>query len=269
MMDEKILKSYCNRLKIPEVQGNSLKTLKFLVTHHTRRIPFENLNPLLRIPVKLDSENLIQKLIFDKRGGYCFEQNLLFKEILEFLGFEVKPLAARVHSASGEHARTHMMLLVTTENSRFLIDVGFGGMTPSIPLEFKPGISQVSPHGTYRIIQEKELFTLEFLKKEGFQSLYDFDLQEQKTVDYLMANWFTSTFPSSHFRHRLLVARTDENHRYGLRNNELNIHSENGSEKRVLTSVPEIRSVLTEIFGLNLENLPALDEKLGELMEED
>src|SRR5690554_6387555 len=164
MMNEEISKSYFDRLEIQKVQGNSLNTLKFLVARHTRRIPFENLNSLLRIPVKLDLENLVQKLIFDRRGGYCFEQNLLFKEVLRFLGFEVKPLAARIHSATGAHPRTHMMLLVTTENSQYTTDVGFGGMTPTIPLEFKPETADVSPHGTCRIITAKELFTLESLK---------------------------------------------------------------------------------------------------------
>lgn len=68
----------------------SSKTLKKLHRLHTQAIPFENLNPLLGLPVKLDTKSLQQKLVYDERGGYCFEHNLLFKRILETIGFSVR-----------------------------------------------------------------------------------------------------------------------------------------------------------------------------------
>lgn len=268
-MNPAALKSYFNRIKIEEIQGNSLENLQLLVKHHTMRIPFENLNPLLDIPVKLDLNSLMQKLIFDRRGGYCFEQNLLFMEVLKVLGYEVKPLAARVVS-SGEtmNARTHMFLLATIEESQFIADVGFGGATPTEPLRLEPGLIQKTPHTTYRITENNEEFSLEYLKDNDWKPLHVFNFQKQFPVDFQMANWYTSTFPTSHFRHQLSVARADEEKRFGLWNNQLSIHHINGkTEKKELSTVKEMMDVLENLFELNLSQLIGLEDRLEEIIE--
>ncbi|MEI4902561.1 arylamine N-acetyltransferase, partial [Klebsiella pneumoniae] len=79
----------------------------------TESIPFENLDPLLRRPMRLDAASLEQKLVRGGRGGYCFEQNLLLRHALEGIGFTVAGLAARVVWNQPEGAilpRTHMLL---------------------------------------------------------------------------------------------------------------------------------------------------------------
>lgn len=265
-MNSENLKSYFTRIKFKEIEGDSTGNLQLLVKHHTRNIPFENLNPLLDIPVNLDLDSLTDKLIFGGRGGYCFEQNLLFMEVLKTLGFEAKPLAARVNS-SGEimHPRTHMLLLVKTQEAQFLTDVGFGGMTPAAPLRFETGLIQKTPHTAYRISEENGGFSLQALQDKTWRNLYEFDLQRQFPVDFEMANWYTSTFPDSHFRHRFYVARTGTDKRFGLRDKQLSIHYKNGeTERKLLSSPREIKEVLTSVFDINIEPLlPRLDLKLA------
>lgn len=267
-MNAAILKSYFKRIRINEIQGNSFENLRLLVKNHTRRIPFENLNPLLDIPVKLDLNSLIEKIIFGGRGGYCFEQNLLFMEVMQTLGYKVKPLAARVNSSGDAmHARTHMFLLVNIEDSQFLTDVGFGGMTPASPLRFEIGLVQETPHTTYRISIKDGNYTLESVQDKIWKNLYEFDFQKQFPVDFQMANWYTSTYPKSHFRHQLSIARTDKEKRFGLRNNQLSIHYKTGkTERKILNSVSEIIQVLTEVFELNLDNLPRLEIRLNDII---
>ncbi len=267
-MNSTTLKSYFTRIQTEFVHGNSVENLQLLVKHHTRRIPFENLNPLLNLPVKLDLDSLTEKIIYGGRGGYCFEQNLLFMEVLKTLGFEVKPLAARVNS-SGEtmHPRTHMLLVVKTKEARFLTDVGFGGMTPAAPLLFQTGLVQKTPHTTYRILEENGCYSLQALQDKTWKNQYEFDFQRQFPVDFQMANWYTSTYPDSHFKHQLSVARAGKDRRFGLRNNRLSVHYVNGeTETKDLSTVKEIMDVLENIFKLKLNHLPGLEERLNGLI---
>lgn len=268
-MTPTILEAYHKRIHFSKTIHPNLEGLKLLVMHHTRHIPFENLNPLLNIPVELDMDSVYEKLIFGKRGGYCFEQNLLFKEILNYHGFQVAPLAARVtvSKESPMNARTHMLLIATIGNNEFLVDVGFGGMTPTAPLLLKLHTAQKTPHNTYRILEENSEFILQYLKEDAWQSLYEFDFQPQYQVDFKIANWFTSTHPDSHFRHRLSVAIAGDGFRKNLLNNRLNtLYTSGKTETQILSSGSEIREILQTTFYLNLCNLPGLDRRLQALI---
>ena len=58
----------------------------------------------------------------------------------------------------------------------------------------------------------------------------------------------------------LIAARPAAGRRYALRNNEFTIHDLHGqSERRVLRTAAEVRSVLTGPFGLTLSAEPGLD----------
>src|SRR5438477_12188005 len=97
--------------------GGSLKptydVLAALHLAHATHIPFENLDILLGRPIHLDLDTLQAKLVHGCRGGYCFEQNVLFAAVLEQLGFAVHRLAARVrYRAQHVLPRTHMLLEV-------------------------------------------------------------------------------------------------------------------------------------------------------------
>ncbi|MGH2883951.1 MAG: arylamine N-acetyltransferase, partial [Solirubrobacteraceae bacterium] len=85
---------------------------------HVTSIPFENLDPRRGIPVSLAPEDLERKLVRERRGGYCFEQNLLLGNGLEALGMRVEPLLARVRvggAPSSARPRTHLVLRVQRE----------------------------------------------------------------------------------------------------------------------------------------------------------
>src|SRR5262249_15051302 len=83
------LNAYFDRIGYSGARTPTLDTLRAVVLRHTEAIPFENLDPLLRRPVRLDAASLQRKLVRDGRGGYCFEHNLLLRHALEGLGFAV------------------------------------------------------------------------------------------------------------------------------------------------------------------------------------
>ena len=104
---------------------------------HPQAIPFENLDPLLKRPVKLDLASLQAKMVEAGRGGYCFEHNTLFANVLRELGFKVQEGTARVRWSVPQGVRTprvHCLLFVEAEGDDYLVDVGFGGNVLTAPL---------------------------------------------------------------------------------------------------------------------------------------
>src|SRR6266581_4396740 len=83
------LDGYFRRISYTGERRATLDTLRAIHVRHPEAIAFENLNPLLKWPVRLDAPSLQQKLVRAGRGGYCFEQNLLLSHVLTGLGFKV------------------------------------------------------------------------------------------------------------------------------------------------------------------------------------
>src|SRR5690606_29477377 len=95
---------------------------------HPATIPFENLSPLLGQPVSLELGAIEKKLLTDRRGGYCYEHNLLLQAVLQELDFSVHGLAARVlwnDPSAIDRPPTHMLLGVDISGTTYIADVGF------------------------------------------------------------------------------------------------------------------------------------------------
>ena len=264
------LDAYFARIGYDGPRVPTLETLRAIQLLHPQAIAFENLNPLLAEPVRLDVESLQQKLVRSQRGGYCFEHNGLLFQVLRALGFRVSGLAARVvwnqPDPSVTTARSHMVLKVELEEGTHIADVGFG-MSPTAPLRLVPDIAQETPHESFRLLESDGVYTLQCnLKGHQWTSFYLFDLQEQAPVDYQVANHYVSTWPTSHFVTSLIAARATADGRCGLRNNRLSIHRMNGeSDQRVLTSAAEISTVLKDLFGVVVPDEAAFAAKLARL----
>lgn len=264
------LNTYFRRVGYEGDQTATLDTLKRLHELHPQAIAFENLNSLLRIPVRLDTESLRQKLVQEKRGGYCFEQNLLFKSVLEALGFNVKGLAARIlwNVPEGRITpRGHMLLLVEVEGDQYIADVGFGGLTLTAPLRLEPDTVQETPHEPFRLRQAGDEYIMKANIRNEWKPLYRFSLEEQFLPDYEVSNWYLSNNPESHFVTGLIAARSEPGRRYALSNNKLAVHHLNGgTERAILTSVAELRKVLKDVFLLNPPEVDELGTTLEQLV---
>ncbi|KXU87315.1 acetyltransferase [Caballeronia megalochromosomata] len=256
----------------PARPAPTLDTLRALHLLHPQAIPFENLDVLIGRPVLLDLESIQRKLVANRRGGYCYEHNLLFRSVLQTLGFRVRSFAGRVlwgREAPDMPARTHMLLLVDLDEGTFLADVGFGGMTLSAPLALQTGLEQITPHGAFRLDDaagEPPAFILQALVNGAWARVYRFDLDPQYDADYDMANHFVSTYPQSVFLHNLLAARLAPGKRFGLFNRRFSTHDEReGSDHRELDSVEDLRRALENEFGIRLPDGARLDAALARL----
>jgi N-hydroxyarylamine O-acetyltransferase len=263
------LRSYFDRIGWSGQPAADRQTLAALVQAHTASIAFENLDPFLGRPVDISSEALVAKLVHGGRGGYCFEQNGLFRLVLETLGFEVTGLAARVLWMLPEDSvtpRTHMTLLVHLPEGPVLADVGFGGAVCTGVLDFVPEVPQDTPHERYRLVRSNGEWRQQTEIAGEWRTTYRFDLTPQPQIDYELANWWTSTSPLSHFTQGLTVALSPAGRRLTLRNFDFATHRlGHPSERRRLEGPSEVCDVLESEFGIRLPEREALIDRLGGL----
>jgi N-hydroxyarylamine O-acetyltransferase len=175
---------------------------------HAVAIPFENLDPHRGVPISLEPEALQRKLVDERRGGYCFEQNLLLKSALESLGAEVDLMLARVRVGAPPGAvrpRTHLVLRVRDQHGEWHADVGFGAGTLLEPIPFGAGEVHEQSGWRFRVVPEADELVLQTADGRDWIDLYAFSPQPVPQIDVETSNWFTSTHPRSPFVTGLIV----------------------------------------------------------------
>nr|WP_295382858.1 arylamine N-acetyltransferase [Pseudoxanthomonas sp.] len=261
---------YLQRLGYAAAPPPTLDSLRELQSRHTAEFPFETLSTLLRMPVPLDLPSLERKLLFEGRGGYCFELNRMFLALLQQLGFDARGLTGRVlmeGTADAVPARTHMLVLVELDGQSWITDVGFGGMVPTAPLRLDSPDAQATPHESYRLEQADGQYTLRARVAGEWRPLYLFDLQRQADIDYVVGNWYVSTHPESPFRDQLRVARTGPGWRKTLKGGSFALHRMGAaSERHALADAEAVIQVLRREFGLRVPAQPGLHAAIERLL---
>ncbi len=232
-----------------------LATLQALHVLHPAAIPFENLDPLLGLPVPLDLSSLQGKMVRGGRGGYCFEHNTLFKAVLEAIGFTVTGLIARARWIVTPDApptpRTHMMLCVELDGERWLCDVGFGGHLAAAPIRLRLGVEQETPWNIVRLVPVGDLIGLETRLPTGWKECYRFSIEPIFAIDYELANWFTAAHPASRFRSSLVAERLTAQTRFTIGNRRyIQRHRDGRVEEIELQSADMLAEALTAGLGL-------------------
>jgi N-hydroxyarylamine O-acetyltransferase len=262
MSNEFRLNDYLERIGYAGSARPDLETLAALHSAHVATIPFEGIDPLLSRPVRLDLASVQAKLVDGRRGGYCFEQNALFKAALEAIGFRLTGLAARVRWMAPPDSplgpKTHMLLKVDLDEGPHLADVGFGACLLDAPLKFQTDIDQRTAMGTYRLSQSDGLFSLAARRGAGWRTMYVFDLQPQIHADYELGSWFTSTSPLVPFTSRLVMERLDGDRRYKLVDRTFIVEARDGEvvEEYPIASPDELRLIIEENFSMALPASP-------------
>ncbi|MFV9635047.1 arylamine N-acetyltransferase family protein [Mycobacterium neumannii] len=253
--------AYLDRIGYIGSTEPTLSTLRTLVAAHNRSIPFENLDPLLGIPVvDLSAGALARKLVRRRRGGYCYEHNGLMGYVLETLGYGVQRLAGRVvwmNQSGALPAQTHQVLSVRVpaDDGPWLVDVGFGGQTLTSPIRLEAGPVQSTRHEPYRLREHDDGFLLEAEIRGQWQPLYTFETHPRPQIDLQVGSWYVSTFPESGFVTGLSVALVTDDARWNLRGRNLAIHSGGDTERVRLDSAADVLAELTGRFGIDLTDL--------------
>ncbi|WP_158840260.1 arylamine N-acetyltransferase family protein [Saccharothrix deserti] len=246
------LDAYLDRVAFTlDPDADRATTLRGLHRAHLAAISFENADVRDGVPLALDVPSLQDKLVARRRGGYCFEQNLLFAAVLDRLGYEVTGLAARVllNRSGPDLPRTHALLRV---DRRWVVDVGFGGGGLLEPLPLTAGAVARQGDWTFRLDHLDGTWTLRSFQGGEWVALYDFPETPAVPADYAIVSHYLCTHPASKFRGRLLVQRTDEHARYNVTDLELTETRPNGEVVKRGMTVDERATVLREQFGLEL-----------------
>jgi N-hydroxyarylamine O-acetyltransferase len=228
------------RAATPEVLGG-------IVAHHMRAIPFENLDVLLGRPPRLDLPSLEQKLVTDRRGGYCYEHATLVAAVLAELGFAVKTHSARVVMVTPRTAapRTHMFLTV----GDVMLDPGFGATAPLGPVPLDG-----TPFGAHRLVRDGNELALEHEGKRLWVSSLEHDIP----IDFVMANHFTATHPSSHFTQAIMARAFTADGEVRVRNRDVTLTRGGETQTYQLADRRALRELLAQHFGFDLPEVESM-----------
>jgi len=263
---------YLARVGLTARPEMSPEGLALVQTAHRLSIGFENLDVMLGRPILIDSRAVFDKLVTRGRGGYCFEQNRLFADMLVALGFSLRPLLARVMLGAAEAdvtPRTHTLLLVDLGGGPWLADAGFGGsFLPPLPL-VDGAQAQTAEGASHRLVQTGERGSLDgewLLERAGpsaatdgraadhldWQPQYRFDLAEVAPIDLEMSNHWTSTRPGTRFTtlHVASIALPDGF--ASLTDRQLTVHRAGHSVRREIADMHEYAATLRETFRIAL-----------------
>lgn len=252
------LGAYFDRIGYSGAAEPTLATLRALTELHPAAIPFEAIDVLLDRGIDISPAAVDAKLIGCRRGGYCYEQNGLFARVLRAIGFEVESLASHVRWMSEPGTPppplTHRVLRVTIDGVAWLADVGFGSCVPTAPLRMDITEPQPTRHETFRIVRIGPQWLLQALVEGSWKPVYSIAAEPWLEGQYEMANWYTSTHPSSHFRHRLIVTRTTVEARFILADGRLAIRRPDGTAEKRYLDADQIMEALESIFLLPVES---------------
>ncbi|MBD5778957.1 arylamine N-acetyltransferase [Pelagicoccus sp. NFK12] len=250
------LSLYFSRIGYDGNAKPTLACLKQLHRLHEQNIPFENLDVLLGKQISIEIPSIFEKLVTQKRGGYCFEQNTLFAAVLTAIGFEVSPMLARVRWMAPADAVTplsHMILRVETEHGPQLADVGFGGVGLVEPIALDHRAPQHLDFEPRRIVHRDKHLVHQIKLGEEWADVYQFIPEAVAPIDLDIGNWFSFTHPKARFRNSLLVAQLKETGRIIIADTEFIERDWRGNATRTqIKSQAELQSILSEQYRLQL-----------------
>ena len=236
----------------------TLSTLSGLLRAHMRSIPFENLDVLLGREVCLDIDGLQRKLVGARRGGYCFEHATLFAAALEALGFAPSRHAARVVliSSRTDVPRTHMFLTVPLAEGTFVVDPGFGRLAPEKPLPLRE--EELAPHASHWMARDGAWWVLRARTDGNIVDCWVSTLEVENPIDFVVANHYTSTHPSSPFRRLLMLRALTDDLQVSVMNRDVMFRTNDTVCSTTLTDRVALRSLLAEHVGFDLPEVESL-----------
>lgn len=282
---EKLIKKSTSLNDNNDVFRNDRANLELIMEAHSRAIAFENLDVVLGKTISMSQSDVETKLVYNLRGGYCFEQNTLLLMVLKEMGFDVMPLLCRVRwnipdSKEGDGddepvtAHTHLALKVKTKEESgssltLLADVGFAGLNSIASVNLGIGDQeQELPEGRFHVVPSKykEYHTLELLVKNEWAPMYEWRDERAPLIEQKCSNWIACTFPKEFFTTVFFVSRVVHDERHHIHNNEYVIRRGFGGEIEVETEVIKDKARLLDlidtVFGLKLAETDNIDRYL-------
>jgi N-hydroxyarylamine O-acetyltransferase len=253
------LAAYLRRIDYQGPSEPSAATLTALYRAHLAAVRFENFDVFLKGKVSVDLESIQEKIVFQGRGGYCYEQAQLFGAVLERLGFGVERLLARVGPDGGPaRPRTHLTLRVQAEQNVWLADPGFGSSPPA-PLSlrrYRSGGPQEVDGWIYDITPDEEngqeVWKLREYQAGTWVTLHRWDYSKVQPVDVVLSNHYTSTYPDSWFTWQPILVKRDPDAIHSILGRTYTVTKAGYEKTRAELTDKEFAVALTGDFALRL-----------------
>jgi N-hydroxyarylamine O-acetyltransferase len=246
---------YLDRIKYAGELKPNLKVLSALQKNHLLNVPFENLDIHYRIPIELKINNIYNKIVLKNRGGFCYELNGLFYELLKSLKFNAIRISARVYDDNGEYSPEfdHFAIIVNLKDSEYIVDVGFGDFVFE-PLELVLNTVQNDPSGDYVIDKyNDDYFRVNKLIKGQLVPEYIFKKTERTFIDFEDRCLYHQTNPNSHFKKKRLISMLTRMGRMTISGNTLKVKENNVIKEKKLKDEPDFYNELSNLFNVTLK----------------
>lgn len=248
---------YLDRIQYFQHRQPDVPTLFGLQRAHMLSVPFENLDIALKRHIQLSETALWDKIIVQKRGGFCYELNGLFAALLKQIGFQVTYLNARVYNHEGKPGIDfdHLALLVQapSQTGRWLVDVGFGDSFTE-PLSFEKSGEQSQGLRSYRLEQTTEGYIVwQKNYDRSWERQYFFDVQPRNfPIDYEAGCLYHQTSPRSSFTRGSIISKATPEGRVSLEESRLIITRNGQRSERPVESKAEYHALLKQYFDITL-----------------
>jgi N-hydroxyarylamine O-acetyltransferase len=251
--DNFVLQDYLDRIHFVGDVKSNIKSISKLMQCQLFSIPFEDLDIQAGKTISLAGNDIVDKLINRKRGGYCYELNGLFALVLQKMDISYRFVAARPLVNSGENPKTHMAIIVALEGEEYLVDLGFGGNGIREPLKLNDTTAVQQGTETFALAKaENGDYLLQTLLRDEWKNLYSFDLSHQDWIDFKPANHYNSTHPDSFFTQNLVVVLQNPlGKKILFRNTFKSI--ENGETKSYTFEPEKLKNILATEFNLKMQ----------------
>jgi N-hydroxyarylamine O-acetyltransferase len=255
-MDERVIAAYLRRLEVTRPQVVDASALRLLHRAHQIAVPFENLSIHLGEPISLDEDDLLDKIVYRRRGGFCYELNGAFAHLLEALGFHVGRVAARVY-ANGQPGPPFDHLALTVHpadgSGPWLADVGFGSHSV-FPLLLGHRDGQDDPAGRF-LLADSEDGDVDVLRNGEPQ--YRIERRERALADFVPTCWWQQTSPHSHFTRDTICSRLTADGRISISGRTLIRTSGAARAEEQLSGDTALLAAYGDHFGIVLDRVPA------------
>jgi N-hydroxyarylamine O-acetyltransferase len=244
--------AYLHRIGYQGSQEPTFETLRSLQRAHLLSVPFENLDIHIGREIKLDLDAFFEKIVTDRRGGFCYELNGLFAALLRQMGFQVILLSARVTDEDGiGQEYDHLLLLVQFEQP-YLVDVGFGDSFLE-PLQFN-NQNQRDPNGIYHLTCMDDQWALwEYHQDDLFwHPKFIFRLQPRQLNEFAGMCHYHQTSPESSFTRQRVCSLALPDGRITLTDTRLIKTILGQTEVFPVSDDEEFNSALWEYFRIRL-----------------
>ena len=235
----------------------SIGLLNALQKRHLLNVPFENLDIHYKIPIELDIENIFEKIVIKRRGGFCYELNGIFHELLHSIGFNVKMISARVFDQKQQIFTPefdHLAIVVKIDSMDYLADVGFGEFAFS-PLKIELNTIHNDERGSFRIEKVDDLYyKVAKLTGENWIPEYMFTLKKRDLDEFKDMCYYNQTSPLSHFTQNKFCSVATEKGRITVTANKIKITEGDSVTELQLNTEEEFLAALEKYFHIRLND---------------